>query len=237
MKKFAVTLVAVITLFGTAACGDKTEKVSQPVKPQAVETTQAAPVVYNESDILDWIGAKNSVYTTPDGVKCEIAVVMTNREMVSMYADAGDVVAPNADGTAGVKITSPEAATCQQVITERLAGFPDGEKPVSEEAAVDKNAQELQHYVQLYSDLFLNGQGSQSYVMFSNRCFERTDRNQYIAASAQAKQMYGPMEMKSYDAEISGNMARVTYTYPVPALDQQQEPWVYEDGQWRQDDC
>ena len=53
-----------------------------------------------------------------------------------------------------------------------------------------------------------------------------------------AGQMYGSaLPITAYDAQISGDLARVTYTYAVPALDQSAEPWTSEDGAWKQDDC
>ncbi|TYB39699.1 hypothetical protein FXF50_04790 [Micromonospora sp. AP08] len=52
------------------------------------------------------------------------------------------------------------------------------------------------------------------------------------------QQMYGKaMPIKTFQAQISGDLARVTYTYDVPALNQNKEPWVREDGTWKQDDC
>jgi hypothetical protein len=41
----------------------------------------------------------------------------------------------------------------------------------------------------------------------------------------------------SYDAQVSGDHARVTYTYDVAALNQDAEPWVREEGFWKTDDC
>jgi len=41
----------------------------------------------------------------------------------------------------------------------------------------------------------------------------------------------------AYDADIAGDMARVTYTFDLAAINQDSEPWVRESGVWRQDDC
>lgn len=40
-------------------------------------------------------------YTTPEG--CNVAVILTNKAEVDLYADAGDTVAMNPSGTAGYK--------------------------------------------------------------------------------------------------------------------------------------
>jgi hypothetical protein len=50
--------------------------------------------------------------------------------------------------------------------------------------------------------------------------------------------MYGKaMPLKTFDAQIWGDLARVAYPYDVPALNQTREPWVPEDGKWKQEDC
>jgi len=36
---------------------------------------------------------------------------------------------------------------------------------------------------------------------------------------------------------LSGSLARVTYTYDQPAIDQSQQPWTFEDGSWQYDSC
>ena len=55
---------------------------------------------------------------------------------------------------------------------------------------------------------------------------------------AEAKRLYGNARMTSLNVEtLSAPLARATYRYDVPALDQQSEPWVNEGGQWKDDDC
>lgn len=43
--------------------------------------------------------------------------------------------------------------------------------------------------------------------------------------------------ISSYEANISDDIALVTYTYDVPALNQTSEPWVREGDAWKNDDC
>lgn len=38
-------------------------------------------------------------------------------------------------------------------------------------------------------------------------------------------------------AQVTADRATVTYTYDVPALNQDGEPWVLEEGAWHNDQC
>jgi hypothetical protein len=97
---------------------------------------------------------------------------------------------------------------------------------------------ELRAAVQAYSDAFPDGRATAAYDMFTARCKQRITRSQFTGIVQAAKQLYGKaLPIKTYSAEVSGNLARVTYTYDVPALDQTKEPWTRENGVWKQDDC
>lgn len=85
----------------------------------------AAPQVYDESELRAFLGVKHDVYTAPDGTRCEAYVFMTTPAMVATYRDAGDVVATNPDASAGVKITDAQGATCYRLLTAALEGFPE----------------------------------------------------------------------------------------------------------------
>ncbi|WP_435232853.1 hypothetical protein [Micromonospora aurantiaca (nom. illeg.)] len=96
----------------------------------------------------------------------------------------------------------------------------------------------LRQAVVAYSDAFLDAKPTVGYELFSARCKERVTLSEFTGMLAAAKQMYGKaMPIKTFEAQISGDLARVTYTYDVPALNQNKEPWVREDGKWKQDDC
>ncbi|MFE9957149.1 hypothetical protein [Micromonospora sp. NPDC005299] len=97
---------------------------------------------------------------------------------------------------------------------------------------------ELRQAVVAYSDAFLDAKPTVGYELFSARCKERVTLSEFTGMLTAAKQMYGKaMSIKTFEAQISGDLARVTYTYDVPALNQNKEPWVREDGTWEQDDC
>jgi hypothetical protein len=121
---------------------------------------------------------------------------------------------------AGPAATTAEAAATPAEATE----------PISDEA--------LRAAVQGYSDGFLGGDPSAAYDYFSARCKERVSLSYFTGIVMAAGQVYGSaLPITGYDAQISGDLARVTYGYDVPALDQTKEPWTREAGSWKQDDC
>ncbi len=96
----------------------------------------------------------------------------------------------------------------------------------------------LREAVQGYSDAFLNAEPVEAYEYFSMRCAEQTSLSYFTGIVTAAKELYGAsLPIKDYDAEVAGDLARVTYTYDVPALSQTREPWSREDGAWKLDDC
>jgi hypothetical protein len=97
---------------------------------------------------------------------------------------------------------------------------------------------ELRLAVQGYSDGFLGGDPTVAYQYFSARCKEKVSLSYFTGIVAAAKTTYGNvLPIVSYDAQVSGDLARVTYTYDVGALNQEAEPWVREEGLWKTDDC
>lgn len=92
--------------------------------------------------------------------------------------------------------------------------------------------------MQAYSDAFLMGDGAAAYALLSARCQERNTEAEFTSIVDRAGEQYGdPLPFKSFDAEISGDLARATYTYAVAEINQDAEPWVREGGEWREDDC
>jgi len=137
-----------------------------------------------------------------------------------------------AGGEAGVTGTpsalSPSTSTSTSTKT---TSSPTNTATTSDEAA-------LRTAVQAYSDAFLTGNGKEAYALLSTRCKERNTLAEFTAMTDQAKALYGdPLPMKSYEAQISGDMARVTYTYAISGINQTREPWVRESGNWHEDDC
>jgi hypothetical protein len=112
------------------------------------------------------------------------------------------------------------------------------EEPSQRVSSHERSKPELRRAVRRYSDAFLNGDAIEAYSMFSARCKERTSLSYFTGVVTAAEDLYGAaLTIETYRAKVSGDFARVSYTFPVPALNQTQEPWVRERGKWRQDDC
>jgi hypothetical protein len=96
----------------------------------------------------------------------------------------------------------------------------------------------LKDAVQAYSDAYLSGNGDAAYTLLSRRCQDRWSKSDFSDLVEQAGQQYGsPLHVTSFNADIAGDLARVTYTFTVAAINQNAEPWVRENGDWHEDDC
>jgi hypothetical protein len=109
---------------------------------------------------------------------------------------------------------------------------------VAPSASPTPSAPSLRSTVQAYSDAYLTGDAKHAYSLLSARCQRRLSAQEFGAIVEQAGALYGTaLPMKAFHADVSGGMARVTYTYSVTALNQDAEPWVMESGAWHEDDC
>ncbi|MGY2079882.1 hypothetical protein [Modestobacter sp. SYSU DS0657] len=131
---------------------------------------------------------------------------------------------------AQISSTSSEAtSTTAETATPSVSAATES-SPAADEA--------LRTAVQGYSDAFLGGDPATAYDYFSARCQEQVSLSYFTGIVMAATQVYGvALLITSYDAEVSGDLARVSYTYDVTALDQAAEPWARENGAWKQDDC
>ena len=123
MRRLALTSVALVVLAGCGG-GDAEPASEAPVATDEQTTEAEAPTVYDESQIGKHLGLledDQGLFYQTDEVDCSIAVIMTSASMVDMYVEAGDAVATNPEGTAGVKIVTPETATCLTVLNAALA--------------------------------------------------------------------------------------------------------------------
>jgi hypothetical protein len=102
----------------------------------------------------------------------------------------------------------------------------------------DDDSAAIKEAAQAYSDAFLTGDGDAAYALLSARCQERRTAGEFGAVVSMAAEQYGEaLEFKTFDAEMNDAQARVTYTFEVAAINQADEPWVNEDGGWKNDDC
>ena len=110
--------------------------------------------------------------------------------------------------------------------------------PTPSATPTENSTDALKQAVKKYSDAFLTGRSDEAYALFSERCQKRMSKAEFAGIVAQAKQTYGTaLPLKTFDAKISGDLARVTYTYDVAEINQDSEPWVREGGDWHEDDC
>jgi hypothetical protein len=138
-------------------------------------------------------------------------------------------VAACAGGSDEAETALPDSTTASEAAVAE-ADADASSDPAGEEA--------LREAVQAYSDAFLNADPVEAYEYFSVRCAKQTSLSYFTGIVTAAKELYGAaLPIKDYDAEVAGNLARVTYTYDVPALSQTREPWSREDGAWKLDDC
>ncbi|WP_433364225.1 hypothetical protein ACQPZX_33580 [Actinoplanes sp. CA-142083] len=137
--------------------------------------------------------------------------------------------------TAGCDGTTPAPAPD---VTSAAAGSPATPTGTSPAAAATTDHDDLKASVQAYSDAYLTGDGKTAYGLLSRRCRKRITPAAFTTIVDFAKQEYGSaLPIKTFSAAVSGDLARVTYTYSVKAIDQDSEPWVREDGRWHEDDC
>lgn len=96
----------------------------------------------------------------------------------------------------------------------------------------------LYQAVKAYSDAYLTGDGETAYNLLSTRCQDTIGKQPFMDEVAAAKSTFGDaMPFKSFNGMADGDQARVTYTYSVAAIDQEEQPWTREDGSWKYDDC
>lgn len=116
-------------------------------------------------------------------------------------------------------------------------GGSDGSDGSAKTGSDDESAA-IREAAQAYSDAYLTGDADAAYGLLSQRCQDRMPADQFGAVVQAAKAQYGSaLDFKSFDADVNGDQARVTYTYDTAAINQDQEPWVKESGEWREDDC
>jgi hypothetical protein len=109
--------------------------------------------------------------------------------------------------------------------------------PTAAETNLDESGA-LKKAVTAYSVAFLSGDGSGAFALLSSRCKARLSEDEMRSETEQAKNTYGQLPIKTYALDnLSGDLARVSYTYSAPDINQTKEPWVREGGRWLEDDC
>jgi hypothetical protein len=122
-----------------------------------------------------------------------------------------------------------------------IATAPATSAPPSQPAASPSTGDtaDLEQAVRDYTDAYFAGEASTAHRMLSERCRKEINPLVYGEMLRQAKKDYGPDHPATdVQAEVSGDMARVTYKVKgLPMLDQTQQPWAREGGAWKYDAC
>lgn len=111
------------------------------------------------------------------------------------------------------------------------------ETPTATPAADGTDA--LKAAVAAYTTAYFKGDADAAYSALSARCAGKISAAQYEGVVTQVATEYGPDHPATgITAQVSGDLARVTYTVKgLPALSQDSQPWAREDGTWHYDAC
>ena len=167
--------------------------------------------------------------------------VMTSRTMLAALAFAGVALtgcaASPPDSATPTSPPASESAAPDET-SQATSGGAEASSTTAAPSPTDDRAALLEEAVIAYSDAFLSADANASYDLLSDRCQDRNSEATWDGLMAAVEEQFGsPLPLRSYEAEISGDFARVTYTYVVASINQDREPWVWERGGWRQDDC
>ena len=132
------------------------------------------------------------------------------------------------------KATRNTAATVLAVLCTILA-------PVavsgSASAAPPAGEAQLRRDVSAYSAAFLGGRPRAAFALLTPRCRDDIGYATFAQVVRAAHELYGPLRIRSYQAAVDTDRARVTYRYAVGRLDQVREPWVRRGAHWLNNEC
>jgi hypothetical protein len=84
-------------------------------------------VVHHESDVVKYLGLSGNdndgwVYYD-NSYACDVIVILTTKEAVQLYVNAGDNIVTNPGGNVGLKLDSTQVQRCGQALTQALSGL------------------------------------------------------------------------------------------------------------------
>ncbi|MCX5197214.1 hypothetical protein OOK31_25505 [Streptomyces sp. NBC_00249] len=152
------------------------------------------------------------------------AITLAAAGLLALTACDSDTTAtpgPSASWSRGTSTSQPDAPA------------PSGSSQVAAGAA------DLERVVRAYSGAYFAGDGPTAYAFLSERCTAKAGDEAVFTTIAEANAKdYGPQEIKTLTVDqLAGDMARVSYTYAVPKLNQSGQPWTREDRAWKYDGC
>lgn len=105
-------------------------------------------------------------------------------------------------------------------------------------SAPDNATSALESAVRAYSAAYFKPDPKAAAALLSDRCRSQISAAVYGAQLKAAAKNFGPQPIKTLKVDqISGDLARVSYTYAVPGLNQADQPWTREHGKWHYDAC
>lgn len=115
-----------------------------------------------------------------------------------------------------------------------LAGCGGGSRPATGGATQSA----LKAAVYRYTSTLLGGSPDAAFAMLSKRCQVDIGRQTYVQEAKAGAALYKGLTLTSYSVDqFAPPVARVTYGTQASALDQTNQPWRYENGAWRWDNC
>ncbi|MFG2976286.1 hypothetical protein ACGFYY_25300 [Streptomyces sp. NPDC048331] len=111
--------------------------------------------------------------------------------------------------------------------------------PTAAAPKADPARADLEKAVRAYSAAYFKPDGAAAYTALSKRCAAKAgDADIFAGIVDTAAKAYGKQEIQTLAVDqLAGDMARVTYTYSVPKLNQTGQPWAREGGVWKYDGC
>lgn len=109
---------------------------------------------------------------------------------------------------------------------------------VASSPTADTSKTALEAAVRAYSKAYFAGNATAAYNLLSQRCASTISKAAFTTSITAGARAYGKQAIRVLTVDqLSGDLARVTYTYSVPALDQAAQPWTREGGAWHYDAC
>ncbi|MBM7088111.1 hypothetical protein JTP67_06000 [Streptomyces sp. S12] len=111
--------------------------------------------------------------------------------------------------------------------------------PAEPSGGTGDGANAVEAAVKTYTDAYFAGEASTAHGMLSERCRKEINPLLFGETVRQASKEHGPDHPATdVRAEVSGDLARVSYKVKgLPSLDQAQQPWAREGGDWKYDAC
>lgn len=98
--------------------------------------------------------------------------------------------------------------------------------------ATEADADSVKKTVRAYSDAFLGGHAKEAWLMRTPAAQAGGSYAEFAVAVAVAKEIYGDAEMTSLEVTVTGDTASATYTYDIAEINQIDQVWIKQGGEW-----